>query len=532
MTDFPILLAIIATPAIGAVVVTMLPSNRPEIIRAAGFVFTVATFGLALWLLWHFKVGNPDFQYVENRPWIPGIGTRFVVGVDGISIFMVVISALLMPLGLLASSKYIDHRPKAFIAWFLMLEMSIMGIFLSIDLIAFFVFWEFMLIPMYFLIQGWGSERREYAAMKFFLYTAAGSAFLLASTLVLGFLHQAETGFLTFDYRVLAAWSFHGLDPTVQVVLFVGFMLAFAIKAPLFPFHTWLPDVHTEAPTAGSVVLAGVIIKMGAYGFIRFSFELFPQATVDAAPVLLVLAVIGILYGAIVAAMQKDLKRVIAYSSVAHMGFVILGLASLTVIGLDGAVFTMVSHPLTTGALFLVIGMLYERRHTRMIDDFGGLWRPAPILTALFVVAMFAGIGLPGFSGFVGEFLSLAGTFISQEPYAIVATVGVVLAAVYMLWAFQRAFTGRPTGDNASIKDVNLREITVVVPLLALSLFLGIYPQPVLDRIEPTVEQRIEFLEKKTDFREEKPTGFSDSARKGSGKTLQEIAKQAREEAK
>jgi len=528
MTDFPILLAIIATPAIGAVIVTMIPSSRPELLRAAGYIFTVATLGLALWLLWNFQVGDPDFQYVENRPWLPGLGTRFVVGVDGISIFMVVISALLMPIGLLASEKYVDHRPKAFTAWFLILEMAIMGIFLSIDLIGFFVFWEFMLVPMYFLIQGWGSARREYAAMKFFLYTAAGSALLLGSILVLGFLHQADTGLLTFDYRILAGWAFQGLDPTVEMVLFIGFMAAFAIKAPLFPFHTWLADVHTEAPTAGSVVLAGVIIKMGAYGFIRFSFELFPQATVDAAPVLLVLAVIGIIYGALVATMQKDLKRVIAYSSVAHMGFVILGLASLTLIGLDGATFTMVSHPLTTGALFLLIGMLYERRHTRMIDDFNGLWRPAPLLAGLFVVAMFAGIGLPGFSGFIGEFLALAGAFISDEPYAIVATVGVILAAVYMLWAFQRSFMGRPTGENAKLKDLNLRELTVVVPLLGLSFFLGIYPKPVLDRIEPTLEQRIEFLEAKTDYREPRPGGFSDS--KVQGMTFRQVAEQAKGE--
>jgi NADH-quinone oxidoreductase subunit M len=529
--DFPILLAIIATPAIGAVVVTMLPSGRPELIRVAGYIFTVATLGLALWLLWNFQVGNPDFQYVENRPWIPGLGTRFTVGVDGISLFMVVITALLMPIGLLASEKYVEVRPKAFTAWFLILEMSIMGIFLSIDLIAFFVFWEFMLVPMYFLIQGWGSGNKNYAAMKFFLYTGAGSALLLASTLILGFLHQADTGDLTFDYRILADWSFQGLDPTVEIALFLGFMAAFAIKAPLFPFHTWLPDVHTEAPTAGSVVLAGVIIKMGAYGFVRFSFELFPEAMVDLAPVLLVLAVIGVLYGAIVAAMQKDLKRVIAYSSVAHMGFLILGIASLTVIGLDGAVFTMVSHPLTTGALFLVIGMLYERRHTRLIEDFRGLWRPAPILTALFVTAMFAGIGLPGFSGFIGEFLSLAGAFVSEEPYAIVATFGVILAAVYMLWAFQRAFTGRPDPANAKVRDVNLRELVVVVPLLGLSLFLGIYPQPVLDRIEPTVEQRIQFLEQKTeDFTEIRPEGFGD--RRRNGMSSREIADQAREEAR
>ncbi|MFO7590459.1 MAG: NADH-quinone oxidoreductase subunit M [Acidimicrobiia bacterium] len=530
VSDFPVLTAIIATPLIGAMVVALVPEERREVVKIVGYLFTIATLALSLWLLWNFKTGNPDFQYTESYPWIPGIGVRYAVGVDGISIFMVVITALLMPIGLLASARYPGHRVKAYTAWLLVLEMAIMGIFLALDLVAFFIFWEFMLVPMYFLIQGWGHERRQYAATKFFLYTAAGSALLLASTVVLGFLHQADTGILTFDYRILAAWGFGNLSITTETILFVGFLSAFAIKVPLFPFHTWLPDVHTEAPTVGSVLLAGVIIKMGAYGILRFSFELFPRATVDLAPILLVLAVIGIIYGAVVAAMQKDLKRVIAYSSVAHMGFVVLGIASLTVLGIDGAVFTMVSHPLTTGALFLLIGMLYERRHTRLISDFGGLWTPAPVLTALFVVAMFAGIGLPGFSGFVGEFLALAGAFISARPYAVIAAVGVILAAVYLLWAFQRAFTGKPSGENATVRDLSVREIAVVVPLLALSLFLGLHPSPVLDRIEPTVKQRIAFLEAKTDFREERPSG-ADRTEVG-GLTFEQVAKRAQEEAR
>jgi NADH-quinone oxidoreductase subunit M len=455
--------------------------------------------GLCAWLLWDFQSGVGTFQFVENQKWIPTLGINYTVGVDGISIFMVVVTGLLFPLGLLASEKYIEHRVKAYIAWFLLLEGAIMGIFLSLDLIAFFVFWELMLVPMYFLIQGWGSGQREFAATKFFIYTAAGSALLLASTVALAFIHQADTGVLTFDYRVLAAWN--GLSGTTELLLFLGFMAAFAIKAPLFPFHTWLPLVHTEAPTAGSVVLAGVIIKMGAYGFIRFSFELFPQASVDMAPVMLVLAVIGIIYGAIVAAMQTDLKRVIAYSSVAHMGFVVLGIFSLSVIGIDGAAFTMLSHPLTTGALFLLVGMLYERRHTREISAYRGVWKAAPVLGGLFLIAIFAGIGLPGFSGFVGEFLSLLGAFVYDKPYAIVATIGVILAAVYGLWAFQRSFTGKPSGENAKMKDVNVRELVVVVPLLALSLFLGLYPKPALDRIEPSVKIRVANLERKSDYR-------------------------------
>jgi NADH-quinone oxidoreductase subunit M len=515
--DFPILTAIIAMPIVGAIVCLFTPAQRPEVARAVGYAATMVTFGLAGWLLWNFNGNNPSFQFVESEKWISSLGVRYIVGVDGISIFMVAITALLFPLGLLASEKYITHRVKAYIAWFLLLEGAIMGIFLALDLIAFFVFWEVMLVPMYFLIQGWGSGRREFAAMKFFIYTAAGSAFLLASTLALGFIHQADTGFLTFDFRVLAAWN--GLSGSTEVLLFLGFMAAFAIKAPLFPFHTWLPLVHTEAPTAGSVVLAGVILKMGAYGLVRFSFELFPQTSVDLAPLLLVLAVIGIIYGAIVATMQTDLKRVIAYSSVAHMGFVVLGIFSLTTIGIDGAVFTMLSHPLTTGALFLLVGMLYERRHTREISAFRGVWKTTPILGGMFLAALFAGVGLPGFSGFIGEFLSLLGTFVFDRPYAIVATFGVIFAAVYSLWAFQRVFTGKPQGENAKMRDVSMREVIVVAPLLALSLFLGIYPKPALDRIEPTVRAKIARLEHKSDYREPTPPSLlKSSATSASGR--------------
>jgi NADH-quinone oxidoreductase subunit M len=498
--EFPILSAIIAVPIAGSVICLLVPQRRPEIAKAVGYAATMITFGLAAWLLWHFEPNTARFQFLERESWISDLGTDYLVGVDGISIFMIAVTALLFPLGLLASERYITHRVKAYVAWFLLLEGAIMGIFLALDLILFFVFWELMLVPMYFLILGWGSGKRAYAAMKFFLYTAAGSAFLLASIVALGFIHQADTGTLTFDFRVLAEWN--GLSGTTEVLLFLGFMAAFAIKAPLFPFHTWLPLVHTEAPTAGSVVLAGVILKMGAYGLLRFSFELFPQASVDLAPILLTLAVIGIVYGAIVAAMQTDLKRVIAYSSVAHMGFVVLGIFSLTVIGIDGAVFTMLSHPLTTGALFLVVGMLYERTHTREISAYRGVWKTAPIMTAMFLIALFAGIGLPGFSGFIGEFLSLLGTFVVDRPFAIVATTGVVLAAVYSLWAFQRVFTGKARGESAKMRDVTVREVVVVAPLLALSLFLGIYPKPALDRIEPSVRKAIADLEAKTDYRE------------------------------
>ncbi len=495
--DFPILTAIILTPIVGSLLTLCTPARRPELARAVGYMTTAATLGFAGWLLWDFKTGTDTFQFIEETRWFDAFGVGYIVGVDGFSIFMVAVTALLFPIGLLASST-LDHRVKAYTFWFLLLEGAIMGIFLSLDLICFFVFWEAMLVPMYFLIAGWGSSRRVYAAMKFFIYTAAGSAFLLASILVIGFLHQADTGLLTFDYRVLAEWN--SLASSTEKWLFLGFMAAFAIKAPLFPFHTWLPDVHTEAPTAGSVVLAGVILKMGAYGFLRFSFELFPQASVYFAPLIMTLAVIGIVYGSIVAAMQTDAKRLIAFSSVAHMGFILLGIFSITIFGLDGAAITMLSHPLTTGALFLVIGMLYERRHTREIKEFGGIWKSAPVLTAFFLVATFAGIGLPGFSGFVGEFLALLGAFVAHRWWAVVATAGVILAAVYMLWMFQRVFTGVPEGENAKVHDVTLREIVVVAPLLVLSLFIGLYPKPVIDRVEPTVERVIANFERKTDY--------------------------------
>ncbi len=498
LRGYPILTAIVFTPIVGALLILLTPARRPELARAIGFMMSMATLGFAGLMLWDFQTGHGGFQFTEMNHWFSALGVNYIVGVDGYSVFMVVATAVLFPLGLLGAAK-VDERVKAYVFWFMLLEGAIMGIFLSLDLIGFFVFWEVMLVPMYFLIAGWGSANRKYAATKFFLYTAAGSAFLFAAILTIAFLHSSATGTLTFDFRTLADWATTGLSVSTERWLFLGFMVAFAIKVPVFPFHTWLPDVHTEAPTAGSVVLAGVILKLGAYGILRFAFGLFPRASVYFAPLFLTLAVIGIIYGSIVAAMQKDAKRVIAYSSVAHMGFIVLGMFSLTILGLVGASFTMVSHPLTTGSLFFLIGMLYERRHTRQIDSFGGIWKSAPKLTALFLVATFAGIGLPAFSGFVGEFLSLLGTFAAHRWWAVVATAGVILGAVYMLWMFQRVFTGVPEGDNATLADITGRELLVVVPLLALSLFIGLYPKPVLDRVEPTVRCTIVNFETRAD---------------------------------
>lgn len=502
MNGFPILSALILTPAVGALIALLMPNRRPDVARAVGYAVSAATLGLSLALLWEFKAGSGAFQFTESASWIPALGIRWQLGVDGISLFMVVLTGLLFPIGLLASAKL--ERQKAFTVWMLFLEAAVMGVFVGLDLIVFFIFFEIVLVPMYFIIGQWGHGRRVYAAMKFFIFTMAGSAFLFVGILALAFLHQADTGRLTFNFVTLANWAPGGLAASTAVWLFFAFGVAFAVKVPLVPLHTWLPDAHTEAPTAGSVILAGVLLKMGTYGFLRFSLGFFPKAAYEFAWVFLVLATIGIIYGAVVATMQPDLKRLIAYSSIAHLGFVVLGIFALDVIGLEGAVFTMVSHGLTTGALFLLVGMLYDRRHTRLISAFRGIWKATPVLGGMFVIAMFASIGLPGFSGFVGEFLSLLGTWLVHRPYAIVAAVGVILAALYLLWAFQRAFTGVPDDETAAMPEINFRELACVVPLLALSLFLGVYPKPVLSRIEPAAACVVAHIEHNTRYTEPK----------------------------
>jgi NADH-quinone oxidoreductase subunit M len=505
--SFPLLTALILVPGLGALAVLCISRQRVEVVRSVGMAISVFTAGLAGYLVWDFEVGNPEYQFVEDHRWIESIGVRYILGIDGISLFMVALTALLFPLSLLASTK-IDVDVKAYTAFMLLLEASVIGVFVSLDLILFFVFWEAVLVPMYFIIAGWGHERRVYASIKFFLYTMAGSMLMLVATIGIAYLHARSVAppgasafdYATFDVRVLQDWD--GLATNTGRWLFAAFALSFAIKVPVFPFHTWLPDAHVEAPTAGSVILAGVMLKMGTYGFLRFGFTLFPEASVWFRPLFLTLATIGILYGAIVATVQRDLKKLIAYSSVAHLGFVVLGAFALTSIGIQGGVFTMISHGLTTGALFLLVGMLYDRRHTRLIADFGGLWKSAPRLGGFFLVAMFASVGLPGMSGFVGEYLALTGTFIVERPYAIVSAVGVILAAVYLLYAFQRTFTGEPEGDNRTIADLDVREMAAVLPLLGLAVVLGVYPKPVLDRVEPSARAIVEHVESRTDHRD------------------------------
>ena len=488
---FPLLTAIVVVPVVGALLVSLIPRTRTEIVRVVALVAAVVTAALTVLLAVEFKVGDAGFQLVSRHVWIKQFGISWKLGVDGISLWLVVLTGVLFPIALLGSKVSRDVKP--YFAWMLVLEAGCLGTFLALDLFLFFLFFEIVLVPMYFLIGGWGYDNRVYAALKFFLFTLAGSAFMLVGMLALVFLHQRATGVLTFDLVALAEKQ--ALAESTARWVFLAFAMAFAVKVPLFPVHTWLPDAHTEAPTAGSVILAGVLLKMGTYGLLRFGLYLFPKAAVDLAPILLTLAVIGITYGAIVATMQKDLKRLVAYSSIAHLGFIVLGTFAFTTQGLSGSVLQMVNHGLSTGALFLLVGMIYERRHTRQIAELGGLQKAAPVLAAAFMVVMLSSVGLPGLNGFVGEFLILLGTFVTHRWWAVAATSGVILAAVYLLWAYQRVFHGEPEGENATMPDLTLRERAVMVPLIAMIVVLGVYPKPVLDRINPSVAALLDHVE-------------------------------------
>ena len=493
--DFPILSALIVLPAAGGLVVLLL--RREHLALPVGIASSLVTLGAAGWLLVSFEVGEAGFQFTEKAVWYEPWGTGWHVGVDGISLLLVVLTAFLFPIALLASTA-ITHRVRQYVASMLFLQTGIIGVFLALDLFVFFVFWEAMLVPMYFIIGIWGGEGRIHAAVKFFLYTAFGSALMFAAILSLGFLAGDQLGGPTFDFVELLGAEF---SRTAQFWMFAAFGISFAIKVPVFPFHTWLPDAHVEAPTAGSVILAGVLLKLGAYGLVRFNLTLFPEATVDLVPVLAALAVIGILYGAIVAIVQPDIKRLVAYSSVSHLGFVVLGVFALTTQGLQGGVIQMVNHGLTTGLLFLLVGMIYERRHTREISDFGGLASVMPLFAGAFLFTAFASIGLPGLNGFVGEFFVLVGSYLSLPGFAIAASFGVVLAAVYLLWAYQRMFTGEITNEaNRDLRDLTVREKVILAPMVALVVFLGVYPKPALDIIEPSVDAVLDRIEQTTDY--------------------------------
>ena len=495
--DFPILSVLILLPVAGAVVVGLVPEGRKELLFPVAFGISLLPLAATGYVLWEFESGSAGFQFGESYSWYGPWGISFDVGVDGISLLLIALTTFLVPISLLASTS-IKNNVKQYLAAMLILEAGLLGVFLSLDLLVFFVFWEVVLVPMYFIIGIWGGERRVYAAVKFFLYTAIGSGLMLAGILALTVMASDQTGSLSFSY-----FTFLELDitRTAQFWLFAAFAISFAIKVPLFPLHTWLPDAHVEAPTAGSVLLAGVLLKLGVYGFLRFNLPLFPQASVDMVPVMAVLAVIGILYGAIVAIVQPDLKRLVAYSSVSHLGFVVLGIFALTSQGLQGGVVQMINHGLTTGALFLLVGMIYERRHTRQISEFGGIAKVMPIYAGIFLFIAFASIGLPGLNGFIGEFLVLLGSYLSLPVYAVLAAFGVVLAAIYLLWAYERIFTGpldKP--ENEKLIDLDLREKAILAPIIVLVLFLGLYPKPALDRIEPSVEVILDRIEATTDY--------------------------------
>ena len=496
--DFPLLTALIVLPVVGAALVALIPRSRPDVARLVGVSFSALTGALSIWLVTQFDRHDAGFQFTSNHQWIKDLGVSWHLGVDGISLFLVLLTGLLFPLVLWGVKPH--HDPKAYTAWMLVLEAGCLGVFLSLDLFLFFVMFEVTLVPMYFLIGGWGYGERVYAAVKFFLFTMLGSAFMLVGILTTAFLAERSIGHLTFDLVTIAE---HGDFATNTARwLFLSFAVAFAVKVPIFPLHTWLPDAHTQAPTAGSVILAGVMLKLGTYGFLRFGLYLFPEAATWAAPALVTLGVIGIIYGAIVAAMQRDLKRLVAYSSVAHLGFIVLGTFALTNQGLTGGVLQMVNHGISTGALFLLVGMIYERRHTRLIAELNGLQKVAPILAAVFMVVMLSSIGLPLLNGFVGEFLILIGSFVTRRWWTVVAAGGVILAALYLLWAYQRVFHGEPDEANANMPDLRLGEMLTMAPLVVAIVFLGVYPKPVLDRIEPSVDRLVEHVEDHSDYRQ------------------------------
>ena len=485
--------ALIWLPFLGMLLILWLPEQRAA--RAA-LALSIVVFVLSLGLWWAFLPGTAQFQLTSDVPWIPRWGIHYRLGIDGISLFLVMLTTLTTPIAILGSFNYIKKHEKAFYALMLLLETGMVGVFLATDLFLFYVFFELTLVPMYFIVGVWGGERRIYAAIKFFLYTALGSLLMLVAILYLSFKVGQATGAASFAYADVLALDLSMIE---QLYLFSAFALAFAIKVPMFPLHTWLPDAHVEAPTPGSVILAAVLLKMGTYGFVRFLLPFFPGAAQHptVVTIMMVLGVVGIVYAAWVAAVQPDAKKLVAYTSVAHMGFVVIGVFALTVNGLQGGMLVMISHGISTGALFLLLGMLYERRHTRQIADFGGLGRVAPWLATAFVVTALASIGLPGTSGFVGEFLALLGTFESRPIMAILATTGVIFAAYYMLPMVQRVFFNKlESEENRAVQDLSGREIVVLSPLLILMVVLGVHPTPILERMEPSVRAVLERVDR------------------------------------
>ena len=483
-------------PLLGILILFFIPSDRKDALRWTALITSLITFLLSLWVLRMFNPSDPNLQLVARYDWITvaGWNIQYFLGVDGLSILLVLLTTLLTPISILSTWTSIEDRVKDFMIFFLLLEIGMNGVFLAQDLFLFYIFWEFTLVPMYFIIGIWGGPRRIYAAIKFFLYTMAGSILMLLAILWLGIYGG------TFSVPDLMAQ--HNIPANIQWWLFLAFAAAFAIKVPMWPLHSWLPDAHVEAPTAGSVILAGVMLKLGTYGFLRFNLGLFPEATLRAAPWIALLATIGIIYGAAVSYAQADVKKLVAYSSVSHLGFVMLGLFALNPQGIQGAILQMVNHGLSTGALFLLVGMIYEQTHTRELRVYGGLWKVTPVFGTIMLIVALSSMGLPGLNGFVGEFTILLGAFgslaINNPWFAAISALGVIMAAVYILYMFQKMFLG-PQGEiveevkshGHGLRDLNWREIAIMVPILLLIFWIGIYPKPFFDLMAPAVNQLV-----------------------------------------
>jgi NADH-quinone oxidoreductase subunit M len=484
-----LLTAALFAPLAGAVLLAAVPASRDVLVRWLALLASLVALALAVAVAVRFRPGEPGFQLGVAADWVPAFGVRYRVGVDGVSLPLVLLDTVLTPLAIVGSWRSID-RPRGYLALLLVLETAMLGVFVSLDLFLFYVFWEAVLVPTYFLIGSYGGQRRVYAAVKFFVYTLLGGLLMLVAIIALFYLHQKATGQPSFDYDTLRDFQ---KAPATQRWLFFGFFAAFAIKTPVWPFHTWLPDAYTEAPATTTVLLAGVMSKLGVYGFLRFSLPLFPDAARDLQPLLFTLAVIGILYCALVAAVQRDFKTLVAYSSVSHLGFIVLGVFALNLQGVQGGVFYMVAHGLLIGGLFFVTGMLEERRGTRRIEEFGGLQQSVPRMAGIMLVITLGAVALPGLAGFVGEFLTLLGAFLANRAFAVLAAVGVILGAVYLLWAYQRMWHGRlEREENRAVADLTGREWAILAPLVAAVVVLGLFPRPLLERVEPSAQRVVE----------------------------------------
>ncbi len=480
---------VLFTPLIGMLLLLLIPSGNKKLIKIWANAVAFIGFLISILLVTGFDKGQAGFQFAERADWIPSIGATYSIGIDGISLLLLILTTGMGFISILCSWSAIDDRLKEYYSMFLLLQTGMIGVFVSLDFFLFYVFWEVVLIPMYFIIAIWGGERKLYASIKFFLYTAAGSVLMLLGILVLYFQFQQQSGYYTFEISKLMTMS---LPLYLQRWVFWALFLGFAVKVPMFPFHTWLPDAHTEAPTAGSVILAGVLLKMGTYGFIRFSLPLLPKAAIDPTivQVLVWLSIIGIIYGALVSLMQKDWKRLVAYSSVSHLGFCTLGIFAMTPAGLSGSVLQQINHGISTGMLFLVVGVIYERRHTRMISEYGGLAKVMPNYAVVFAIAMLSSAGLPMLNGFIGEFTILAGVFEVNKIWAACAASGIILAAAYLLWLYQRTMLGQITNPkNEGLKDLNLREWAIFIPMIACCFWIGLYPKPFFDILDKPVSE-------------------------------------------